>query len=112
MNRYAGLPPLPERIRRLDELAANLWWSWQHTPRQVFRALDYQLWRTTARNPVRMLWQMSRERLELMARDPEFLKTYDEAVAGLGSAYPSKEKWMARAEPKPGGTTTTGLSSE
>ena len=32
MTRYEGLPPLPERIRRLDELAANLWWSWQHSP--------------------------------------------------------------------------------
>ena len=80
MTRYAGLPPIPERIRRLDELAANLWWSWQYTPRKVFRDLDYQLWRTTAHNPVRMLWLVTRERLEQMSRDEEFLKTYDDAV--------------------------------
>src|SRR6266511_3232296 len=99
MSRYQGLPSLPERIRRLDELAANLWWSWQFAPRKVFRDLDYQLWRTTAHNPVRMLWLVSRERLEQSAGDPEFLKTYDEAVAGLDAAYQARDTWMAGAFP-------------
>jgi starch phosphorylase len=96
MTRYAGLPPLPERIHRLDELAANLWWSWQYTTRKVFRDLDYQLWRTTAHNPVRMLWLVTRERLEQMSRDPEFLKTYDAAVEGLDAACAAKNTWMER----------------
>ncbi len=43
MDRYAGLPPLPDRIGRLDELAANLWWSWHYVSRNVFRILDYPL---------------------------------------------------------------------
>jgi glycogen phosphorylase len=100
MTRYAGLPAIPERIGRLDELAANLWWSWQYTPRKVFRDLDYQLWRTTAHNPVRMLWLVTRERLEQMARDPEFLRTYDHAIAGLDAAYAAKNTWAARRFPE------------
>ncbi len=55
MTRYSGLPPLPERISRLDELAVDLWWSWHRDAREVFRRLDYPLWRATAHNPVRML---------------------------------------------------------
>src|SRR4029079_3284510 len=112
MNRYAGLPPLPERIRRLDELAANLWWSWQYKPRQVFRTLDYQLWRATAHNPVRMLWLVSRERLEQMSRDPDFLSIYDEAVAGLDGAYTSKEHWMGRRYPDLADSTIAYFSAE
>ena len=112
MTRYAGLPPLPERIRRLDELAANLWWSWQYAPRKVFRDLDYQLWRTTAHNPVRMLWLASRERLEQMSRDPDFLKTYDEAVEGLDAAYAAKNTWMARRFPELQNTTIAYFSAE
>ena len=54
MERYAGLPPLPPRIDRLSELAVDLWWSWNNSARQVFRGLDYPLWRATAHNPVRM----------------------------------------------------------
>ena len=52
MERYAGLAPLPARIERLPELAVDLWWSWHHEARMVFRMLDYPLWRATAHNPV------------------------------------------------------------
>jgi glycogen phosphorylase len=112
MTRYAGLPPIPERIRRLDELAANLWWSWQYAPRKVFRDLDYQLWRTTAHNPVRMLWLATRERLEQMSRDADFLKTYDQAVEGLDAAYAAKNTWMARRFPELQNTVVAYFSAE
>ena len=112
MSRYKGLPPLPERIRRLDELAANLWWSWQYNSRKVFRDLDYQLWRTTAHNPVRMLWLVSRERLEHSARDAAFLKTYDEALAGLDATYRAKDTWMARTFPHLQNTRIAYFSAE
>ena len=112
MSRYHGLPPLPERIRRLDELAANLWWSWQYSSRKVFRDLDYQLWRTTAHNPVRMLWLVSRERLEHSARDAAFLKTYDDALAGLDAAYLAKDTWMARTFPHLQNATIAYFSAE
>jgi hypothetical protein len=39
MDRYAALPPLPERINRLDQLAGR--WSWNADGRAVFRKLDY-----------------------------------------------------------------------
>ncbi len=112
MTRYEGLPQFPERIRRLDELAANLWWSWQYSPRKVFRDLDYQLWRTTAHNPVKMLWLVTRERLEHMSRDPEFLHTYDSAVDGLDAAYAAKNTWMARRLPDVQNTTIAYFSAE
>ena len=39
MERYAGLPPLPERIKRLPELAVDLWWSWHpRSPRGLSAA--------------------------------------------------------------------------
>ncbi len=68
MDRYAALPPLPQRINRLDQLAVDLWWSWNADGRSVFRRLDYNLWRETAHNPVRMLWLVSRDKLEAASR--------------------------------------------
>ena len=34
-------PTIPERLRRLPELAHDLWWTWNPQAREVFRRLDY-----------------------------------------------------------------------
>ncbi|MBI1873155.1 MAG: alpha-glucan family phosphorylase [Acidobacteria bacterium] len=84
---------LPERISRLSELAGDLWWVWHFSARDVFRVLDYQLWRATAHNPVRMLRLLPPERLEQAAEDPEFLALYDAAIAGLEAARAAHASW-------------------
>ncbi len=81
---------LPKRISRLSELASNLWWSWHEIARQVFRSLDYSLWRTSGHNPVRLLSQISEDRLESVARDLAFLELYD-SVMLMFDADMSKE---------------------
>ncbi len=63
MERFALAAPLPGRIHRLHELALDLWWSWIPTARQVFRRLDYPLWRPSSHNPVRMLLTIDAARL-------------------------------------------------
>ena len=73
MNSNTGLPQLPARIDRLGELARDLWWSWHYRARDVFRTLDYPLWRLTSHNPVRMLRLIPPERLEQVAADPAFV---------------------------------------
>src|SRR5438552_1107636 len=98
MNRYAGLPPFPERLARIGELASDLWWSWNEA-RVVFRRLDYTLWRATAHNPVRMLWTIPQSRLEAAASDPEFLKLYDKAIEALDAARSGRNTWWARTFP-------------
>jgi starch phosphorylase len=64
---------IPERVRRLPELASDLWWTWNPQARQVFRKLDYPLWRQTAHNPVLMLRLVSADMLAKAAVDPSFL---------------------------------------
>ena len=55
---------LPKRIDRLYELANNLWWSWDEDGRQVFRSLDYALWRISNHNPVKQLRDITPQNLE------------------------------------------------
>jgi starch phosphorylase len=93
-DRYAGLPPLPDRISRLAELAGDLWWSWQYQARNVFRLLDYPLWRATAHNPVRMLRSLDHGRIEQAAADPAFLAVYDAALEGLDAARAARNTWL------------------
>jgi len=100
MNRYSNLPPFPERIARLEDLAVDLWWSWHTETREVFRLLDYASWRATAHNPALMLRLVSRDRLEWAASDAAFLELYDRAVAALDEARSARNTWWARSFPQ------------
>jgi glycogen phosphorylase len=112
MTRYSTLPPIPERIARLEELAIDLWWSWHPEARIVFRRLDYPLWRATAHNPARMLWLIPREKLEEAANDPEFLERYDKAIAALDDARAARNTWWSRRSPHMNGQTVGYFSAE
>jgi glycogen phosphorylase len=92
-ERFASASPLPARLHRLQELALDLWWSWDDRARQVFRRLDYSLWRATAHNPVQMLQRVTPERLASAAADDDFLKAYDQAIFGLDNARTVAHPW-------------------
>lgn len=111
-TRYADLPPLPDRIHRLYELAEDTWWSWHYRARDVFRTLDYPLWRMTAHNPVLMLRLIARDRLEQAARDPAFLALYDSVMQGLDAARAAKNTWWVRTFGNHAGTAIAYLSAE
>jgi len=96
MERYPGLAPLPARVNRLEELATDLWWSWHYRARDVFRSLDYPLWRLTAHNPVRMLRLVPPERLVQVSEDPTFLALYDEVMDGLDRAKAARDTWWVK----------------
>src|SRR5689334_2795701 len=84
---------IPERLQRLPELASDLWWTWNPQAREVFRKLDYQLWRQTAHNPVLMLQFISEEALNQAAADDRYLSIYDTAVEALDAARSARDTW-------------------
>jgi len=94
------LTVFPDRINRIEALARDLWWSWTPPARQVFRQLDYALWRITAHNPVRMLQLITPEALERAMSHPEWLANYDAAVARLDALRSSRATWCHREHPE------------
>ena len=93
-------PFLPERIARLDELANNLWWSWNDDARSLFRALDYSQWRLSSHNPVKQLLEMNPGKLKSAAIDPEFLTLYDSVLEQFDADLSSKNMWVHRNQPE------------
>ena len=112
MERFALAAPVPDRIHRLHELSLDLWWSWTPAARQVFRRLDYPLWRQSAHNPVRMLLSIDESTLKAAAQDPEFLALYDAAVACLDEVRSSKGTWWAEHGPALNGKVIAYFSAE
>ena len=90
---------LPRRIRRLEELAYNFWWSWHREARDLFKMLDYTLWRTTSHNPVQMLLEIEPERLAEVASDPLFLRLYDAVMIALDADLTNGHLWFPRRYP-------------
>jgi len=90
---------LPSRIGRLDELANNLWWSWHPQARNVFRTLDYQLWKLSGHNPVRELHRASSDTLQSAATDPNFLSLYDSVMSAFDNEMTARDTWFAANYP-------------
>ena len=70
---FVVIPSLPEPLEPLRQLAYNLWWSWNHTARDLFHRLDVDLWEQTRHNPVAMFWRIDQQRLEQAARDDAYM---------------------------------------
>lgn len=70
------VPNLPEPLHRLEELAYNLRWAWDHETIALFRRVDRELWESTYHNPVAMLGQINQSRLEALCDDPAFMAHY------------------------------------
>ena len=84
---------IPERIGHLTELAANLWWSWHPSARNLFKAMSYPLWKATRHNPMRMLQLVLPERLDALAHDAEFLTLYDQVWAAYETELGNGHLW-------------------
>ncbi len=112
MTPDSSRPTQPDRIARIEELAADLWWSWHPEAREVFRRIDYALWRATAHNPVRMLRLLARETLDAASADPAFLNIYDRAIAALDAARGAHNTWWANTMPQLRGQTIAYFSAE
>src|SRR4051812_29118516 len=94
---------IPERIRRLPELARDLWWTWNPQAREVFRKLDYPLWRQTAHNPVLMLQMVSQDILTAAATDERYVAIYDAAIDALDDARSARDTWWRNRFPEASG---------
>lgn len=57
-------PHLQERLSGLEELAENLWWSWNPGARMLFKTLDRQAWKESGHNPDKMLRELPPECLK------------------------------------------------
>jgi starch phosphorylase len=90
---------LPKRISRLNELANNLWWSWHEQARQVFRVLNYPLWRMSIHNPIKELNESDADALQTAANNDSFLNLYDSVVSKFDTDMKTTNTYVAANYP-------------
>lgn len=84
--------PPDDVVRKLRELAQNLWWSWQPDIRAVFRELDPELWRSTHHNPVALLARIDAATVQQRVHDLEMTTRINQAHRRLGD-YLVGDSW-------------------
>ncbi|MBO5887002.1 MAG: alpha-glucan family phosphorylase [Bacteroidaceae bacterium] len=68
---------VPAELGKLEELARNMWWAWNHDARSLFRSLDETLFEECGQNPVLLLERLGFEKMEKLSQDKAVLKKMD-----------------------------------
>jgi starch phosphorylase len=85
-------PNIPPRLARLEDLANDLWYSWDRSTRSLFSRLDARLWGSVGHNPKAFLKRVDESRLLKAAEDQAFLADYNSIVAAY-DYYRSETVW-------------------
>jgi len=91
---------LPPQLARLNDIAYNLWWSWNNEAIDLFREIDLALWEKLNKNPIRFLQEVNHKKLLDKQADPEFMERYNMVVNRFDSYMSGKQDtWFSRNYP-------------
>src|SRR5215813_8459374 len=76
-------PRIPRRLLRLEQLAGNLWYSWDRATRALFARLHPALWDAVGHSPKAMLKRLDEDRLTAAAADPVFLDSFNRVLSAF-----------------------------
>ena len=82
---------IPEKLKALETLSKNLWWTWNHEACDLFESLAPEEWQSTGCNPIALMNCLSYERWQELEKNTAFLKNL-ELVHQNFLAYINKQK--------------------
>ncbi|MEA4975229.1 MAG: alpha-glucan family phosphorylase [Paludibacter sp.] len=68
---------LPESVKKLEEIARNIWWVWNSDAKNMFRTINAEAWKEAGSNPIRLLNILTHEELTALGNDAAFVKKLD-----------------------------------
>ena len=80
-------PKIPRRLLRLEELANNLWYSWDRPTRTLFARLHPGLWDAINHDPKAFLKRVDEQRLLDAADDQVFLANYNRVLSAYDTYH-------------------------
>lgn len=80
-------PKIPPRLARLEEIANNLWYSWDRPTRALFARLHPGLWKATGQCPKAFLKRIDEQRLIDAAEDQIFIGNLNRVLAAYDTYH-------------------------
>ncbi|MDQ6950719.1 MAG: alpha-glucan family phosphorylase [Mariprofundales bacterium] len=105
-------PILPDGLARLNDIASDLWFSWNSKARALFYQIDATLWEITGHNPRLFLRRVSQARLDEVATDRAFLSQLNGVLSDYDSYGHVEHQWFLRKHKKKCGCSIAYFSAE
>ncbi len=86
--------PVPRVFHRIDDLAHNMWWSWDSGAQKLWSRLRPRRW-SENRNPLSLLQGIDAETWEALAADGSFIDDYEEVVRRFDAYLTGKGTWYS-----------------
>jgi glycogen phosphorylase/synthase len=87
-------PRIPEKLKGLQKLSRNLWWSWNFKATEMFESIDPEKWKESGQNPIAMLDTLDIHQWRRLEKDKTFYKKYLET-------YEKFNAYIQEAQNKP-----------
>ena len=83
---------LPAKLSCLEKLSKNLWWCWNESAKELFRAIDPEVWHQSCHNPIVVLDTVSIKRFQQLSEDKEFLANMERVMKEFEEYMAAKAK--------------------
>jgi len=80
-------PKIPPRLERMEEIAGNLWYSWDHHSRQLYANLDPGLWKAVGHSPKAFLRRVDERKLIAASEDAVFLNNFNRVLSAYDTYH-------------------------
>ncbi|HDR68157.1 MAG TPA: alpha-glucan family phosphorylase, partial [Bacteroidaceae bacterium] len=78
---------IPEKLKPLEELSKNLWWSWNQDAIKLFESINNELWKEVGENPIVLLDRLPYDMIRKLEKDKAF-------IANLTAVYTEFQEYM------------------
>ena len=107
INQFLVKTNIPENLKNLQELATNLWYSWNYEALEIFIRLGYQpdinsgknYWEGSNQNPVKMLGIIPPQELLEASQDESFVSNLDKVYKQF-QEYMKRKSWFTKHFPE------------
>ncbi len=91
---------LPSSLKRLGELAYNLWWTWVPDAQRLFSKIDSSLWERLDHNPVLFLRKVDRANLNAVTQNPDYMELFNRMLAAYDKYMAAEDTWFTQNHPE------------
>lgn len=94
LRNFRVVGKIPKEISKIEDLAYNIWWSWNREGRELFRRIDRGAWFDSHGNPILFIKIVSTESLQNAVEDQEIFAYYKFVIEKFENYLHTKETWF------------------